>query len=690
METSAPTLRRSEALLRRTSSALRPYQTALLAAVGIALIFWAQFDLSARDFSLKTLVLLIVGASLTVGSAFAAGYRALGADEQEASPAARAAPRDWPRWRLLALPGAAVFTLMAYSLSEFDRFSIQGVIVWALAIVLFFAAWWQPTESATPSLWTKLCRYVAEARRQPLLPALSLGAFLLVGALAVFFRFHSLNGLPADATSLEADVAENVRGVLNGHSYVYMPSGVGEGAMVYATAGLVKLFGFSLDYSAMKVATAVVGVLAVGATYLLLTEFFANRLVALIGALFMAVAHWPVTLSRSSLSSASAPLLAALTLLFLVRALKHNRTNDFLLCGLAAGLGLYFYEGLRVLPFLIVACLALKFVAVLLSRRKREVFPLVGRSTLLGLMLLIVFAPMARAWYDQPDYYLRNVDSHLTGSEPRGYSGPTRLAGNVKNAFLMFAWQGDSAYRANIPGDPALDEGMAALLALGIAVAAVAWVRYRRGMFLYAAVALVALLMPSALSLAVPSENPSLARASGAIPLTFGFAALPVAFVISAATRHLSRRTGLAVMSVSVIGLAACFAVANYHWYFQDYSDTYRQAAPSSATVSNAIAVTKRENPAIDVVYLVAPPNWNDPPGIAMMLGQPTWLHSIFPLPETIGAPQAGRSDLYVLPDEDETSLNRLKQVFPQGISDWHHLDNSGKSFLLFTTSPPP
>ena len=297
---------------------------------------------------------------------------------------------------------------MAYSLSEFDRFSVQGVIVWALAIVLFLVVWWQPAELSGSSLWKSLTRSAAAVRQRPLSLAVPLAAFVLVAGLAVFFRFNGLNTLPADAGSPEASIGENVSNVLNGHFHVFMPQAVGEGGLVYATAGLVKFLGIPLDYNAIKITTAIAGLLTVGVSYLLLKELFANRLVALLGALLMAVAHWPVTLSRLSFTAAAAPLFAALTLLFLVRALKHNRMNDFLVCGLLAGIGLYFYESLRVLPLLIAVCLVLKFIAVLFSRRKRDVFPLLGRSTLLGLMSLIVFAPMARAWYDQPKDYLRD------------------------------------------------------------------------------------------------------------------------------------------------------------------------------------------------------------------------------------------------------------------------------------------
>ena len=686
METSAPSLRRSKTQLRRIGSELRPFRGVALTVLGLALVFWAQFDLAGRHFSLITLLLLVAGAVLATAGAIVAGFRPLIVDV-EARPVSQAAPRDWPRWRLLALPWIAVFTVMAYSLSEFGRFSVQGVIVWALAIVLLFVAWWQPAEMSGFSLWRSSVRAAARIRGRPLSLVAPIAAFLLVAGPAAFFRFKGLSGLPADAGSAEAGIGEYVKNVLDGQFWVYMPKGVGEGGLVYVTAGLVKVLKVSLDYSAIKVTSAIAGLLAVGVTYLLLKELFADRLIALIGALLMAVAHWPVTLSRSSFMAASAPLFAALTLLFLVRALKHNRMNDFLVCGLLAGAGLYFSEGLRALPFLILACLAVKFVAVLLSRRKSDLFPLLGRSALLGLMLLVVFAPMARAWYDHPKEYLWTLDA---AAQTRNYDAAGRVVDNAKKLPLMFVWEGDAAYRSNIPKEPALDKGMAAFLVMGVVLAGVAWLRYRRGMFPYAAVAFAGLLAPSAFSLASPADNPSMTLSAGAIPLVFGFAAVPVALGLSAAARPFSQRTGLAVASVVLLGLTAGFAVFNYNWYFHDYRDSTERIAAPTVDVALAIDVVKSRDPRIQSVFVITREGWTDLSGVIFMLGQPDWIEGDPGLPETLAAPESGEAMLYVVPEGDSTSRERLKDTYPQGMSEWHEIRDSGMSFVLFTTLPAP
>ena len=155
-------------------------------------------------------------------------------------------------------------------------------------------------------------------------------------------------------------------------------------------------------------------------------------------------------------------------------------------------------------------------------------------------------------------------------------------------------------------------------------------------MFPYAAVAFVALLLPSALSLARPVENPNLTLAGGAVPIVFGFAALPLALALSAAARPFSERKGLAIGSLLIVGLVAAFAVSNYHWYFHDYRDSSDRIAVPTADVAAAIDDAMSRDPRIQSVYVVTRDGWTDLRGVAFLLGQPDWIKGDPGLPETL------------------------------------------------------
>lgn len=675
--------------LRRWASDLRP-RPAIFAAAGVALgtglVAWAQMDFGQRHFTQQDLRLLLVGVGCAVGAALAAGYRPLVPADGEGTRANSLPRIRWRSWRAVALPLALVLTVLAFWLNDKNLFNGKGVACWIAAIILFLAVWWErsssPSERPEPPAEppSRLDRWL------PIGWPIALA--LLVAGLAIFFRFYHLNTLPDESGGIEADIGDNVRDIVNGRFMIYMWRKIGEGGLLYPAAGVVKLFGVVLDYNLLKVTTASAGVLAVGATYFMLKELFSDRFVALVGALFMAVGHWPVAITRLSLMMAAAPLGSAVTLLFLVRGLKYNRRNDFLLCGFTAGLGLYFYQGLRALPVLIAACLTLKFLVAIFSRRLKDALALAVNTVLLGVMFLIVFAPMARTWHDYPSYYMEAVRGRSMGTDAMGdFNILGRLATNFKSGFFMFNWSGDWVSVHNIVASPALDNTMAAFLLVGAALGIAAWLRYRRGLFPYAAVAFTVLLLPSILVLAFPGENPNFARTSGAAPLTYGFVALPVCVGLSCLQRAFPRRVGLVVASLILAGLMAGLTTVNFRWYFEDYDDSYHSVTFDTSDVAATIKETRERDSSITDVYLVGYPGWIDWRGLHLILAQPEWFHGDYPIKaESVPVPTPGRL-LFVLYPYDQESRQRLERLFPGAEVSWREGQKGAKdAYLLFLT----
>jgi hypothetical protein len=101
------------------------------------------------------------------------------------------------------------------------------------------------------------------------------------------------------------------------------------------------------------------------------------------------------------------------------------------------------------------------------------------------------------------------------------------------NALGMFNYRGDVIFLHNAPGYPHLDPLLGAMLIVGLA----GWVMWldRRGDRVDWLIipAILIMLLPSALAIAQPNENPSTTRASGAMPMvlflvSFGVASLYV------------------------------------------------------------------------------------------------------------------------------------------------------------------
>ncbi len=664
MET--PTLDNTQ-IARAGHRFLRIERRSLLAAVavvvGLGLLFWAQQDLGKRQFSTSTLVLMLLGGAVVFAGALSSDLSSLiAAREEPVVVDAETRSRRWSALRLLCLGLSLICTIGAFGLNDNNEFSGRGVVAWFLAIGFFLYVWWEPMKGGRRL--RERFRLASHVSRAELLRALAVGSLVIVVVgLAAFLRFYRLDWLPGDAGGIEADIGNDVREVVNGHFYIYFPRMIQEGSMLYLPAALVKFFHVALDYNVLKITSALAGVVGVGLTYLMLKEAFSSRLTAFVGALFMAVSFWPVTISRIALTLAVAPAFAALAMLFLLRALKYNRINDFLLCGLVAGFGLHFYIGMRVLPFLISACLGVKLVTLLWRQRWRESTALIGRGLLLGVMLVIVFAPMARTWHDQPEYYMHMTRVRSQGSAANDFNALGRFGHNLQNAVWMFNWRSDVSTLHNIPYRRSLDPVMGAFLLAGGAIAIGGWLFYRRGPFPYLLLGFIAFLLPSVLVLAFPGENPSAGRAAGVMPLTFGVVALPVSFVLSRIYRALSPPAGLAVSSLLLVGLMVPVTIYNYNWYFDDYHASYVSSAGPSSCLADLIRKEKGSDPSLQMVYFVGVGGWVDGGGLKLMLGQPDWIADSQTDKDSLS--KHARNSLYVLNVDDSKSRSQLSSFFP-------------------------
>jgi hypothetical protein len=147
----------------------------------------------------------------------------------------------------------------------------------------------------------------------------------------------------------------------------------------------VDVFGHT--FVGFRMVSVIIGVLTVWVTYGLARELF-DRKTALLAALVLATFPPHVHFSRTAIIQIADPFFGALTLLFLVRALRSNRPIEWSLAGVSLGLTQYFYEGARLLfPPLVVG-----FVILLALRGQMR-----GKGRgflLLALTALIIGAPI--------------------------------------------------------------------------------------------------------------------------------------------------------------------------------------------------------------------------------------------------------------------------------------------------------
>lgn len=355
----------------------QPWTSVVLILLGIGLALWPRLshrlaELSGRSLELPPLVLALVFS--------------VSASSVVAGVANRREPYDtyWPAFGL-----------------------------WCVALALPVVATFSPSWSV-PEAWGTLKRWVSQSR---------VGLTVIFGLLVVaaVVRLVNLSSIPYPFSGDEAAHAVGGRLVIEGGLKNMFISGFqGQPTLYYfSLAGMEEVFGATIFGA--RVYGALLGVLCVGVVYVFLRQAF-DGLIAAVGAAYLAFYHFHVHYSRQDLNNVGSALMGAVVVLFIWRAVQHGRTRDFLLSGLAAGIGLYVEAGCRILmPVIAVVVL----VAIL-----RDWSFLARNSMNLGVLLagfLVAAAPIGLFWLDDRNAFMDRLNN--VGIFQSGWFDEQREAG---------------------------------------------------------------------------------------------------------------------------------------------------------------------------------------------------------------------------------------------------------------------
>ena len=288
---------------------------------------------------------------------------------------------------------------------------------------------------------------------------------LAVAVIAVAFRLHRLAMTPPGLHHDEAVNGLDVVYTIPQSSPIFFEMNNGrEPLFIYLQALAVQLLGETP--LALRVTSAVLGVLTVLATYWLGREWFGRR-VAVLAGIGLATSFWHVDLSRVGLRAISVPLFMVLTLGLLSRGLNRGRLASFALAGLTIGLGFYTYISARLVPLVVAAIIAWEAV-----RGGRHV-----ANRWRGLLVLVavaaaVSAPLGAYFAEHPEFLIgRSEQVSILNPEPSIEGEQDTFRSNLRNTLGMFVLRGDENPRHNLPGRPVFDPAAAPWFALGLAVA---------------------------------------------------------------------------------------------------------------------------------------------------------------------------------------------------------------------------
>jgi hypothetical protein len=313
----------------------------------------------------------------------------------------------------------------------------------------------------------------------------------------------------------------------------------------------------------------------------------------------------------------------------------------------------------------------------------------------------LVLVPLMRFAYDRPASFLGRTLSRVTAEEhPLMESPLLQLPANVKNALLMFNYTSDSAWFHSPAGYPALETVGGALVVLGAVLMLLRaahgdW----RGLAFLVAVPL--LLLSSAMALAFPSENPSLTRSAGAIPVVVVMAALPLAF-LGQRLRDWGGAWGSVAFMALCLPLFVWMGSNTQTRYFVKYREQYDNSTPNTSEMAEVINGFVAMGGDRDHAYIVSWSNGPDYRAIGQLIGDIHWPNNLFDVAsdgersaqEAIrqGHAEDPARKLYIVggPAVQE-NLTTLEDLYPSAIVTHHPSHVEGKDFWsVFVPGPAP
>lgn len=182
---------------------------------------------------------------------------------------------------------------------------------------------------------------------------------LTIILIAAFLRFYRIDRLPPGDGYDPAFYGVDALRILEGEFPIFLPTNIGREVMFsYLVAACVAIFG--IGPHAIHIASAIVGVLTVPATYAVAEALFADAKAralrtygGLVSAAVLAASFWHLHWSRYGVRAILVPLFTALTLTAMVRGFQTAKRWRFILAGLMLGLSFYTYQSARTLPPLV-------------------------------------------------------------------------------------------------------------------------------------------------------------------------------------------------------------------------------------------------------------------------------------------------------------------------------------------------
>lgn len=631
-----------------------------LLALTFLLLAQRTFEPSASRNAIPGLVLYAIGLTLAVLAMIKEEWKPADPPLATRTTEANLNPKAG-QIKLVPLLLTSILSLAAFLTLGRNEFTLLNTALWFSSLACFLWTFWIPKSPGT------------QTRANPgrIFPwkvtniRINHWTLLLMATagLVLTFRIANIGGIPPEPISDHAEKILDVYDVTQGQFSIFFPRNTGrEAIQIYLTAGIAWLFSTGLSFLSLKIGTIICGLLTLPYMYLLGKELGGKR-VALLALLFTGIAYWPNVIARIGLRFPLYPLFVAPTLYYLIRGLRRNERNQFILAGIALGLGLHGYSPIRILPIVVVATAGIFLIHDIHSKK-------LWKQTLHHLALLvavsaILFLPLLRYWLDNPDSFGYRAFSRLSSIEtPLSAPVVQVFFSNLWNGLKMFNWDDGKIWVHSVTHRPALDVVSAAFFLAGVVLLLARYIKKRDWIDLFLLISIPLLQLPSILSLAYPAENPALNRAGGAIVPVFLVTAIAMDGLWTGIRSKMKGRGGVILTWGLGLLLLAWSSWQNYDLVFKQFTQQYTQSSWNSSEMGAVIQEFSSADGSTDQTWIIPYPHWVDTRLPGVWAGVPNRDFGVWPedLETTLDTPLP---KLFLVNTADTAGQARLEELYP-------------------------
>ena len=260
----------------------------------------------------------------------------------------------------------------------------------------------------------------------------------------VFIYVWNLNGLPSNVHGDEGEIALQALQIISSKQLI--GTGWFDLPLLSFVPHAITMTLFGPTISAHRFASVLFGLCTIAVFYFFVKELF-GKSIAIISIILLSTSHMWLALSRLGLSNTQAAFLLVLTLYLFTRAVTHHSTKYFILSGIFAGISMYSYYGVRILPILL-GLFALRYIIPKSHRRKR-----VKNILIFITVSLIVFSPQMKFYLDNPISFSSRSNSVFVlsdnGKQWSNYNKKSNieiLSTQIAKTFNVFAGDNSTQY----------------------------------------------------------------------------------------------------------------------------------------------------------------------------------------------------------------------------------------------------